>query len=129
MDLRPLLVGFLFEIDEIRMKLPHTVDKPLPGEESVEVLQRLIRKEPRTVHPEVLNLHPLHDLDQTAGVVVVRMGEHHVVHKEVAPVVLLDVIDDLLAGFGISPIDDVHVNAGDLTLYWRPRCCRQRAKS
>jgi hypothetical protein len=35
-----------------------------------------------------------------------------VVHKEVAPVVLLNVIDDLLAGFGICPVDDVDVNAG-----------------
>jgi hypothetical protein len=40
------------------------------------------------------------------------MGQHHVVHKEVAPVVLLNVIDDLLAGFGICAVDDVDVNAG-----------------
>ena len=48
MDLRPLLLGLLLQIDEIRVHLPHTVDKPVEGVKAVEVLQRITRKEPRT---------------------------------------------------------------------------------
>jgi hypothetical protein len=111
MDKSSLLRRLALKVDKVRMHLAHPPDEPLDGVTLVELPNGLGRELPRPVHPEVLNLHSLHHLDEASRVVVVGMRQHHVVDEEVTPVVRSDVFDDLLAGPGVSPVYDMDENA------------------
>jgi hypothetical protein len=111
MNIRALSNGFFLEADEAGVHRPHLLNKPIAGVALVEVPDGLGCVFPRPIHPEILDLHRLHHLDEAGRVVIVGVREHHMVDVEPAPIMRADVLNDLLTGLGVSAINHVDKDA------------------
>ena len=94
----------VFEFDErgilVAQMAHQTVDGPIP----VEMVDDLRRVEPGPVHPKRLDVKRFHHLDETRGVVAVRMRQHDMLDP-VRSIPRTHLLDQAGRGVGIAAVD------------------------
>jgi hypothetical protein len=61
----------------------------------MKMVENLGRIEPWSIHPQILHAEVLQDTYKPSGVIIIGMGEHHVVDEPTLSIVSLDVPDNL----------------------------------
>src|ERR1700677_1346983 len=88
------------------MALSHLIDQPLHSVVAMKMLNGFGGIEPGAIHPEMLYRKPLDNSDQAAGVIIVRMGDDHMIDV-ISGVIRLYMFDDGIRGIGATPVHDM----------------------
>jgi hypothetical protein len=96
-----------FQLDEVFVLRPNISDPALQGPVAVELVDDLIGVDPRPVHPQRPDPKALEHRDEAGGMIVIGVRHDDVVDDDIAPVILLDVLDDRFAVLGVATIDQV----------------------